>query len=313
MAESRLPALPWKNLPADPKAAAPALLRSFLDGRKESTFRTYRQGLKAFASFLKAKSVEEASAKLLSQKHGDANKMALDFRNWLIKQERSAATVNNRLAALRSLVDLARTFGVVAWSLEVKNVREEKYRDTSGPGFARILAKIRELSARPEDPKAARDAAIVALMGFMGLRRGEVVRLDMNDLEGERLHILGKGKTDEEPVTVPPEVQSILAAWIRHRGAHDGPIFVHFRQAELKARLSDRSVGRITNGLDLGHAHGLRHSSITKALDENKGDVRKVARFSRHKNIQTLLKYDDNRRDLGGEVSKGLARKLNEE
>lgn len=303
--------MPWKGLPSDPKAAAPALLRSFLEARKGSTFTTYRQGLQSFAKFLGAKSVEDASGRLLSQKHGDANKMALDFKNWLVKNGRKAATVNNRLSALRSLVDLARTVGTVPWALEVKNMKEEKYRDTAGPGLEVIIDKIRELS-KIREPKAARDAAILALMGFRGLRRGEVVGVDLEDLEGDKLHILGKGKTDEEPVTLPPEVVSILEVWIDHRGRHPGPLFVNFHQPDLKGRLSGRSVGRITNGLALGHSHGLRHSAITQALDENQGDIRKVARFSRHKSLQTLIKYDDNRRDLGGEVAKGLARKLNE-
>lgn len=311
MAESRSLAPLWKGLPSDPKSAAPALLKSFLEARKGSTFKTYRQGLQSFAEFLGAKSVEEASGRLLSMKHGDANKLALDFKNWLVQKGRKASTVNNRLAALRSLVDLARTVGVVPWDLEVKNMKEEKYRDTAGPGLQTIIEKIRDLKTRSkEDPKAARDAAICGLMAFMGLRRGEVVGLDLECLEGARLWVLGKGKTDEEPLTVPDEVFYLIEAWIGHRGKHPGPLFTHFRQEGFVERLSDRSVGRITNGLDLGHAHGLRHSAITEALDQNKGDVRKVARFSRHKNVQTLIKYDDNRKDLGGEVAQDLAKGL---
>jgi integrase/recombinase XerC len=64
--------------------------------------------------------------------------------------------------------------------------------------------------------------------------------------------------------------------------------------------------------MDLGRAHGLRHSAITEALEENLGDIRKVPRFSRHRNVQTVIKYDDNRQDLGGQVAQGLANKLKE-
>jgi integrase/recombinase XerC len=49
--------------------------------------------------------------------------------------------------------------------------------------------------------------------------------------------------------------------------------------------------------------HGLRHAGITTALDRTGGDVRAVARFSGHKKLDTLLIYDDNRRDLGGQVA----------
>lgn len=52
--------------------------------------------------------------------------------------------------------------------------------------------------------------------------------------------------------------------------------------------------------------HGLRHQGITRALDLAHGDVRKVRRFSRHAKMETLLKYDDNRRDEAGAISRML-------
>ena len=52
--------------------------------------------------------------------------------------------------------------------------------------------------------------------------------------------------------------------------------------------------------------HGLRHQGITRALDLAHGDVRKVKRFSRHAKLETLLRYDDNRRDEAGAIAKLL-------
>ena len=49
--------------------------------------------------------------------------------------------------------------------------------------------------------------------------------------------------------------------------------------------------------------HGLRHAAVTEALNRTGGDVRKVARFSRHRKVETVLRYDDNREDLGGQVA----------
>ena len=62
--------------------------------------------------------------------------------------------------------------------------------------------------------------------------------------------------------------------------------------------------------MDLGlkvWPHGLRHAAITEALDLTGGDVRKVQRFSRHRDLQTLTIYDDARIDMGGEVAKLVA------
>jgi integrase/recombinase XerC len=49
--------------------------------------------------------------------------------------------------------------------------------------------------------------------------------------------------------------------------------------------------------------HRIRHSAITAALDATNGDVRKVQRFSRHKKLDTLMIYDDNRSNMQGEIS----------
>jgi integrase/recombinase XerC len=41
--------------------------------------------------------------------------------------------------------------------------------------------------------------------------------------------------------------------------------------------------------------HRIRHSAITAALDATDGNVPKVEKLSRHKNLNTLMIYDDNR------------------
>jgi len=56
--------------------------------------------------------------------------------------------------------------------------------------------------------------------------------------------------------------------------------------------------------------HGLRHASITAALDANNGDVRAVQLHARHADPQTTMRYDDNRQDLAGRVAASLANVL---
>jgi integrase/recombinase XerC len=49
--------------------------------------------------------------------------------------------------------------------------------------------------------------------------------------------------------------------------------------------------------------HRIRHSAITAALEATNGNVRKVQKLSRHKKLDTLMLYDDNRANMQGEVS----------
>ncbi|MFM6397850.1 tyrosine-type recombinase/integrase, partial [Planktothrix sp.] len=49
--------------------------------------------------------------------------------------------------------------------------------------------------------------------------------------------------------------------------------------------------------------HRIRHSSITAALDATGGDVRRVQKLSRHHDLNTLMIYDDNRKNAQGEIT----------
>jgi integrase/recombinase XerC len=46
---------------------------------------------------------------------------------------------------------------------------------------------------------------------------------------------------------------------------------------------------------------------ITAALEATNGDVRKVQKLSRHSDLNTLMIYDDNRKNQQGEVTDLLA------
>jgi hypothetical protein len=50
-----------------------------------------------------------------------------------------------------------------------------------------------------------------------------------------------------------------------------------------------------------------RHAAITEALDFTGGNVRAVQKFSRHRDVRVIERYDDNRTDLAGQVARQLA------
>lgn len=56
--------------------------------------------------------------------------------------------------------------------------------------------------------------------------------------------------------------------------------------------------------------HGIRHTAITQVLDITKGDLRAASRFSRHRDIRTLMLYDDARTDAAGDLAKKLAEEI---
>lgn len=314
-------------------AAAEALVVAFLAGRRETTLRAYRQDLAAFAEFLQADSPAAAARELLAGGPGRANGLALAYRAHLIDRGRAAATVNRRLAALRSLVKLARVLGFVNWSLDVEGVRDEPLRDSRGPGRQGVRRLLMQLAER-RDAKGARDGALVRLLFDLGLRRAEAVGLDVADLDlagesGGAVFVLGKGRTSRERLTLPGPTRRAVEAWLAFRGREPGPLFVRLdpgapvrpvapggRQQQLQ-RMTGAAVYKIVRSLGeragvRARPHGLRHAAITEALELTGGDVRAVQRFSRHKDVRVVQRYDDNRQDVGGDVARRLSERCEE-
>jgi integrase/recombinase XerC len=315
------PSFPLVAVPAAAPAPAPiadpqSLLAAFLSGRKATTLRAYRQDLAAFAAFLGAPYAEDAAKQLLARGPGPANSLALAFRSHMLDAGLSPATVNRRLAALRSLVKLARTVGMVHWHLDVEGVRDEPLRDSRGPGTDAMRELLARLSRRG-GAKAARDAALVRLLFDLGLRRAEAVALDLADLDPavSAVMVLGKGRRIKERLTLPGPTRKAVAAWLDYRGRRPGPLFVRLdpgRPGQDLRRLSGAAVYEVVRrlGEEAGlrvRPHGLRHSAITEALELTGGDVRAVQRFSRHRDVRVVQRYDDCRRDLAGDVARQLA------
>jgi integrase/recombinase XerC len=291
------------------------LLDDFLSRRSEHTRAAYDSDLKRFAAFVGVPSAPEALQALLSAGPGDANGMAIRFRNAMAAAGLSAVTVNRRLSTLRSVVALARTTGVISWELSVPGERAQPYRDTRGPGKP-VISQILSALRITDTPKAKRDYAIVRLMLDLGLRRGEVARLSMEDihLSDGTILVLGKGRTAKETLTLPRQTSQALQAWIETRGRTAGPLFLSFDRAKQAPGkpISGTSLYRLVRHLGRSagtdtRPHALRHAAVTQALNVTGGDVRKVAAYSRHRDLCVVLRYDDARRDFAGEVAQQVA------
>lgn len=299
------------RLPPAKVRSTEKLVEAFLAGRTATTVRAYGQDLRDFAAFSGASDAEVASRHLLTLTQGEANGLVLAYRAHLLDRGLSGATVNRRLAALRALVKLARTLGLVTWALEVPSIRVERGRDLRGPGRASLKRVLGGLQAR-QDAKGKRDLALLRLIHDLGLRRGEAASLDLEhlDLAAGTVAVLGKGRQVREALTLPQETTAALRTWLEARGPVPGALFTNFDNARKGKRLTGSSIYRLTVGLGLGRPHGLRHAAITEALDLMAGDLRKVQRFSRHRDVRMLAVYDDCRLDLGGEVSRAVAANL---
>ena len=314
--------VPLGGIPAARRSLdAEGLLERWKAGRSPQTLRAYANDLQSFAAWMKAGSVGAAINTLLTMDQGAANELVRSYRSGLIDQGLAPATINRRLSSLRSLVALGKEFGYVAFDLATKNVRAEAYRDTRGPETDIMVALLEYAKEQLHRAKAARDVAIFLLLGYgRALRRGEVVALDLEhfDPRGSRLSVLRKGKRERKMLSLDPVVTARLRAWVALRGKEPGPLFLQVGKGGgvlAGRRLSGDGIHKIlqTIGAKLGgviRPHGLRHAAITAALDETNGNVRAAREFSGHASVEVLMRYDDNRKDAGGEVASKVIRRL---
>ena len=98
-----------------------------------------------------------------------------------------------------------------------------------------------------------------------------------------------------------------IADWLiasrRTNAKPNEPLFValveHFKGKRLTGEFIRKLVDTLAQQAGIPKKmspHRIRHSAITKATEVFDGDYQKVQKFSRHANINTVLKYDDNRK-----------------
>ena len=109
---------------------------------------------------------------------GGANELVLRYRHAMTQRGLAPATIARRLAAIRSMVRLARTLGYCTFTIEIDDPKVQKYRDTRGPGLdgwkamrttAEALAE-RKPEGTSHEHQAVRDLALVRLMRNQALR-----------------------------------------------------------------------------------------------------------------------------------------------
>jgi integrase/recombinase XerC len=250
---------------------------------------------------------------LTLDRHG-AYALVSRYKGDLIKKELKSATINRRLAAIKSLVSFAYNCGHCEFMLEaVKGEKLCAYRDTTGidpEAFKRVLGGIDRTSL-----KGIRDYALLMLLWSNALRRSEVSKANIGDFDpvAKTLRIFGKGRGNQsETVSLGTGTVKAIEAWLAARGEHqpDKALFCSVNPGYQDGRLSNQGIYNIVSdrcqsaGITKPMSpHRVRHSSITAALEATGGDVRRVQKLSRHSSLNTLLIYDDNRKNHQGEVT----------
>ena len=283
--------------------------------RSVQTRQAYAKDLRDFFTFIaNSDPTPELVGEFLALEQFDALALVLNYRQHLINKGLKESTVNRRLAAIKSLVNYARTIGRCKFTLaDIKNEKVRRYTDTSGIPTDQMKTLL-ELCDR-STLKGKRDYAIFRLLWSNALRRGEISNANVTDLDIDNrcLWIQGKGRgTDKEKIELGLATLEAIQDWLTARGRvrKNSPLFCTLDYCTKGHRLSGEAIYTIVRELAEKaqikkrlSPHRIRHSSITAALDATGGDVRRVQKLSRHHDLNTLMIYDDNRQNAQGEIT----------
>jgi len=235
------------------------------------TLRAYNDDLALFSRYL-----EEAVGPGADPTDADARRLR-GYSAWLSGRDYAPGTIARRLACLRSFFRFQRRKGGVDVdpSTSLRNPKQPQRL----PRPLRVDEVIRLLEAIPTaEALGLRDRAMFETLYGGGLRVGELVGLDLTDLDLDQGLVRARGKGKRErlcPVAGEP------AVFLNRDGG----------------RLSARSVGRLLEshlaGLDLdpgASPHTLRHSFATHLLDGG-ADLRSVQELLGHRRLTTTQIY----------------------
>lgn len=215
-------------------------------------------------------------------------------------QHRTPATVNRKLAALRSCFQWAITTGLRADNpvATVKDVREQPRRPRWF--LKRDLDRLlRELEAAAKPKTRVRDRAIVLTLRHTGIRVGELVTLCLRDVTLSHrkgsLRVVGKG-AKERTIPLNQTVRDALSAYLLVR--RERPDSSQYRELFLGQRgsLNPRAVEKLVRkyahraGLEAFSPHSLRHSFAKSLLDAGE-DLVTVQTLLGHERLDTTARY----------------------
>lgn len=264
-------------------------------GRSINTAKAYRQDLEHLIEFVRTRECTEL---------GDVGIMEL--RGWLAEQRNSgltAATIARRATAARTFFAWATHNGFVAEdpasSLVIPKVSKRLPHVLAQTQATEIMQRA-ALRADDESPAHIRDLAILELMYATGIRVGELVGLDVHDIDEARRTIKVTGKGNKQRVvpfgSIAHQALTQYLKTSRSQLANEksgAAVFLGTRGSRIDQRVVRKMVTEVLAGIegvpDLS-PHGFRHSAATHLI-EGGADIRAVQEILGHASLSTTQLY----------------------
>lgn len=226
-------------------------------------------------------------------------------RTALVDAGRAPATVNRHLSALRGVAREAWRLGLMDVEAfqriaDVKNVKGSTLptgRDVTTGELRALFNACADLG----ETVGARDAAMLSVLFASGLRRAELVALDLGDYDRETGQLTirsAKGRKDRTAYATNGCAEA-LTNWLSYRGNATGPLFTPVAKGgrvQIRAMTEQAVYARVRYlarkaGVKHFSPHDLRRSFAGAMLDAG-ADLATVQAMMGHASPTTTARYD---------------------
>jgi len=269
-------------------------------GRSPLTITAYESDFRIFLDFLGRDDTRAVTEKAASR-----------FPAWLAKRR----DPNQRLRTGHSPAGIARRVTTVAgfctWLVKRKEIPSNPFDAVPRPRRPRGLprgvpSELVDRLLRLEMP--ARDRAILCCFRYAGLRIGEVINLDLGDVDfllGCVTVRRGKGGA-ERTIPLDPTLREALTDWCLVRGDSPGALFPGKNAPRLSRHVISRVLDRLSlrAGMPRFTAHQLRHTFGTEGASAGLTGSELQALMG-HEDLSTTQQYI---RVTGRDLERAMAR-----
>jgi len=209
------------------------------------------------------------------------------------------STVCNKLASINRFYHFAMIdhYINVNPAEHVRRPSVPRMSTTNGLSRAELLAVL-DLAQKTHP----RDHALLCILGLNGLRIGEALAIDIEDLSRQSGYHTVKVKREKggDTPVIPLAPRTSWAVEQTIYGRTSGPLFLMRNEERMDRRGADRIVKRIVRGAGITKRispHSFRHTFITLALDAGVS-VRDVQNSVGHHDARQVSYYDRNKSSL---------------
>lgn len=274
----------------------------------EQTKKAYQNDLASFFSFLAKGGEKVKHPKEISGGHFQV------YRDELLAQNYSSATINRKLVAIRSFMK---------WSLAKRLIDHNPLDviklpkiETTSPTLAFEDYEVVEMLGKPDTTTKVgiMHKTVIHLLFSLGLRRSELANIKIKDFYKDRghyiLHIKGKGgKHRHLPITkdLALQIEEYMTAMANFglQLSNEDFLIQSSKKEKNKKPINGSTIYRIIEkysklcGINKKVGpHSCRATAISHLLDTKKTPIRDVAIFAGHSNITTTERYDKRRESL---------------